>query len=307
MNDKYVIETSGLSKAYGEETILYDIDLHIKKGKIYGLLGRNGVGKTTIMKMMLGLTAITSGEISLFGKSVKKNGMDIYPRVGSLVEAPGFYPNLTGYENLKTFSLLKGHTKRNSIEDALKTVDLPYRDKKPFGKYSLGMKQRLGVANALMNEPEILILDEPTNGLDPIGIAELRQLIKDLAEKQGKTVLISSHQLSEVEQLADTIGVLHDKRLIEECDLDDIIKYNQQYIRVKVSNVEKATMLLEQTDIQNYKVIFADTIHIYDFSLKPYLINRLFTENDVDVSQLDVHAESLEEHFKDITGGVGIA
>lgn len=177
MNKKILLETHNLCKTYGEQVILKDVNMHIEKGKIYGLLGRNGSGKTSIMKMILGLTSISSGTISAFGKLLNSNSMDSFSRIGSLIEAPGFYPNMTGYENLKIFSILKRTTKKNAVKDVLDFVNLPYQDKKTFSNYSLGMKQRLGLANALMNEPEFLILDEPTNGLDPIGIAELRKFI----------------------------------------------------------------------------------------------------------------------------------
>lgn len=308
MNKEYLLETNNLCKIYGNQAIVQDINMHIEKGKIYGLLGRNGAGKTSIMKMILGLTTVSSGEIKIFGEDIKANPMDIYSRMGSLIEAPGFYPNLTAYENLKIFSMLKGITKKSAIKDALDFVNLSYNDKKPFSSYSLGMKQRLGIANALMNEPEFLILDEPTNGLDPIGIAELREFIRNLSEKEGKTILISSHQLSEIEQLVDTIGVLHETRLIEECDMQEIAKHNQQYINIQVSDVNRACLLIEQRfGIDNYKVMSSDTIRIYDFSRQPEQMNRMLLENGVEVSKLGVAAENLEEHFKAITGGVGIA
>lgn len=308
MEKKYLLETNNLCKTYGKQKIVEDINMHIEKGKIYGLLGRNGAGKTSIMKMILGLTTISSGEIKIFGESVKENPMGIYSRLGSLIEAPGFYPNLSGYENLNIFSILKGVTKKNAILDALDFVNLSHHDKKPFSSYSLGMKQRLGIANALMNEPEFLILDEPTNGLDPIGIAELREFIRNLSEKEGKTILISSHQLSEMEQLVDTIGVLHETRLVEECDMSELAKHNRQYIKVQVSDVNKACVLMEQKfGIRNYKVMQSDIIRIYDFSKEPQAVNRMLLENEVEVSQFGIAGENLEEHFKMITGGVGIA
>lgn len=308
MNKKYLLETHNLCKTYGEQVILKDVNMHIEKGKVYGLLGRNGAGKTSLMKMILGLTSISSGTISAFGKPLNNNSMDSFARIGSLIEAPGFYPNMTGYENLKIFSILKGTTRKNAVKDVLDFVNLPYQDKKIFASYSLGMKQRLGLANALMNEPEFLILDEPTNGLDPIGIAELRKFIQDLTKKHGKTILISSHQLAEIEQLADTIGVLHDSRLIEECDMEEVSKQNQKYLAIQVSDVNNACILIErQLKIRNYRVVHSNVLHIYDLSQKPNDINRMLLENDVDVFMLNTFVENLEEHFKSITGGVGIA
>ena len=166
--ERYVIETRNITKVYGEQTVVNKVNLHVQKGRIYGLLGRNGAGKTTIMKMILGLTAITSGEVDVFGKNIKGNERRIYPRIGAIIETPGFYPNLTGTENLEIFAKLRGTAQPNAVKEALDVVGLPYRDKKLFSKYSLGMKQRLGIANAILHDPELLIMDEPTNGLDPI-------------------------------------------------------------------------------------------------------------------------------------------
>ena len=174
----YLIETQKLTKIYGEQAAVKEVDLHVKKGRIYGLLGRNGAGKTTIMKMILGLTSITSGEVEVFGRNIKGNEKRIYPRIGAIIETPGFYPNLTGTENLEIFARLRGTAGPDAVKNALNVVGLPYKDKKLFSKYSLGMKQRLGIANAILHDPEVLILDEPTNGLDPIGIAEMRDFIK---------------------------------------------------------------------------------------------------------------------------------
>ena len=173
---EYVIETKGLTKEYNGKRSVSDLNLHIKKGRIYGLLGRNGAGKTTTMKMILNLIDSSDGEVIVFGKSMKKYNKEILPRIGCLIESPGFYPNLTGTENLKIFAQLRGIPKRNAIKESLELVGLKYNDKKLFSQYSMGMKQRLAIALAVMHDPEILILDEPINGLDPIGIAEVRTL-----------------------------------------------------------------------------------------------------------------------------------
>ena len=162
----YVIETSGLTKIYGEQKSVSDLSIHVRKGRIYGLLGRNGAGKTTAMRMLLGLTAPSSGDVKIFGKPLRGNEKSILPRIGSLIESPGFYPNLTGTENLQIFADLRGLKSQKYIKNALEVVNLPYRDKKLFSQYSLGMKQRLAIALAVMHNPELLILDEPINGLD---------------------------------------------------------------------------------------------------------------------------------------------
>ena len=210
-----VIETKGLTKVYGDQTVLNAVNLHVKRGRIYGLLGRNGAGKTTIMKTVLGLTSITSGEIEVFGQNIMKHEKELYPRIGAIIETPGFYPNLTGTENLEIFAKLRGTASSNAVEHAMNVVGLPFKDKKLFSKYSLGMKQRLGIANAILHDPELLILDEPTNGLDPIGIAEVRKFIKTMSMEQGKTILISSHILSEIALLADDVGTFYHVVLLD--------------------------------------------------------------------------------------------
>lgn len=305
--EKWIIKTAALSKHYNDQIVVKDVSMTIPKGKIYGLLGRNGAGKTTIMKMLLGLAEASSGEIVLFGQAPKKNP-SVYSRIGNIIETPSFYPYLSGPENLKVFSKLKGQTQRNSVEKALKLVDLTHAEHKRFANYSLGMKQRLGIANALMNDPELLILDEPTNGLDPIGIVEIRKLLKELAEVHGKTILISSHQLSEIEQIADIIGILHDGELLEECDLEKIAQHNQRYISVTVSDVHQATRLLEEElNLTSYTVDEGNTIKIFDFTFEPQTINHLLGQKGIEVSSLFVGSGNLEEHFRTITGGVGIA
>ena len=211
----YIIETHDLTKRYGNQISVSHLNIHVKKGRIYGLLGRNGAGKTTTMRMLLGLTAPTSGEVTIFGKHFQGNEKKILPRIGCLIESPGFYPNLTGTENLKIFATLRGLKNPKYIKNALELVNLPYRDKKLFSQYSLGMKQRLAIALAVMHNPELLILDEPINGLDPIGIAEVRDFIRELCDASGKTILISSHILSEISLLADDVGIIDHGKLLE--------------------------------------------------------------------------------------------
>ena len=215
--NSYVIETHGLTKTYGEVNSVSNLSIHVKKGRIYGLLGRNGAGKTTTMRMLLGLTAPSSGEIKIWGRPLRGSEKKILPRVGSLIESPGFYPNLTGTENLRIFADLRGLKGPRFIKDALEVVNLPYWDKKLFSQYSLGMKQRLAIALAVMHNPELLILDEPINGLDPIGIAEMRGFIRELCDSTGKTILISSHILSEVQAVCQTILIISKGKLVA-CD-----------------------------------------------------------------------------------------
>ena len=304
----YIIETKNLTKVYGEQTVVNSVNLHIEKGSIYGLLGRNGAGKTTIMKMILGLTDISNGEVSVFNQNIKGNEKKIYPRIGAIIETPGFYPNLTGTENLEIFAMLRGTAFPNAVKNALEVVGLPYKDKKLFGNYSLGMKQRLGIANAILHDPEVLILDEPTNGLDPIGIAEVRDFIKDLSVKKGKTILISSHILSEITLLADTVGIIDKGVLLEENSMEELNKKNRKYIILEVSDLSKAATILEKEfGITNYSVEDNNHIRIYSHGLDMAKINKSLVMNEISVISSQICNDSLEDYFKKITGGEGIA
>lgn len=307
MND-FMIETKKLTKKYGDQTVVDAVDLHVKKGRIYGLLGRNGAGKTTIMKMILGLTKTTSGEVDVFGKNIKGKERNVYPRIGAIIETPGFYPNLTGTENLEIFAKLRGTSAPNAVKDSLEVVGLPYKDKKLFGKYSLGMKQRLGIANAILHDPELLILDEPTNGLDPIGIAEVRDFIKHLSVECEKTILISSHILSEISLLADDIGIIDHGVLLEENSMEDLKRKNGRYILLQVSDVSKAAMILErQFHLTDYSVQDEHKIRLYDTSLNMAQMNKALVIQDVAVVSSQLCNDTLEDYFKKITGGEGIA
>lgn len=304
----YIIETKNLTKVYGEQKAVNSVNLHIEKGSIYGLLGRNGAGKTTIMKMILGLTDITNGEVSVFNQNIKGNEKKIYPRIGAIIETPGFYPNLTGTENLEIFALLRGTAFPDAVKNALEVVGLPHKDKKLFGNYSLGMKQRLGIANAILHDPEVLILDEPTNGLDPIGIAEVRNFIKDLSIKKGKTILISSHILSEITLLADTVGIIDKGVLLEESSMEELNKKNRKYIMLEVSDVSKTTIVLEKEfGITNYSVEDNNHVKIYRHGLDMAKINKSLVMNGISVASSQTCNDSLEDYFKKITGGEGIA
>lgn len=307
MND-FLIETKHLTKFFGNQTAVNSVNLHVKKGRIYGLLGRNGAGKTTMMKMILGLTPITSGEVDVFGQNIKGREKWVYPRIGAIIETPGFYPNLTGTENLEIFAKLRGTAAPHAVENALKVVGLPYKDKKLFSKYSLGMKQRLGIANAILHDPELLILDEPTNGLDPIGIAEVRDFIKNLSVERGKTILISSHILSEISLLADDIGIIDHGILLEESSMSELEKKNRKYILLQVSDIPKASLILErQFHLKDYSVQDDNTLRLYDTALDMGEINKALVTQNIAVISSQLCNDTLEDYFKKITGGEGIA
>lgn len=308
MKNEIVLKTNSLTKKYGNQIVVDNVSLNVKKGRIYGLLGRNGAGKTTIMKMILGLTSVSRGEITVFNKSLQANQRDIYPRIGSIIETPGFYSNLTGTENLKVFARLRGTINRKAIETALSVVGLPYNDNKKFASYSLGMKQRLGIANAILNDPELLILDEPTNGLDPIGIAEIRAFLKELCHEQGKTIVISSHILSEMELLADDIGIIHKGVLLEECTLEELQQRSMQYILIQSSDVHKAVHHVENVlGIENYSIEDNNFIRIYDLNHHVSAVGQSLFTSGIEITHLELCTDSLEDYFRKITGGVGIA
>ena len=303
-----IIETTGLTKVYGAQKSVVDLNLHVRQGRIYGLLGRNGAGKTTTMKMLLGLTRPTSGDVRIFGKDIRTSEKEILSQIGSLIESPGFYPNLTGTENLKIFAQLRGLNRKNAIHDALDLVGLPFRDKKLYSQYSLGMKQRLAIALSVMHDPALLILDEPINGLDPIGIAEIRAFIRALCDEKGKTVLISSHILSEIALLADDIGIIDQGRLLEEGSLEELEEKNNKFIHFSLSDAERAaTLLTTQFKTQRFNVEDGHTLRLLDLTLPVPSINRCFVENGIDISEVRICEDTLEDYFKKVTGGVGIA
>lgn len=304
----YIIETNNLTKQYGTQKSVADLNIHVRKGEIYGLLGRNGAGKTTTMKMLLGLSKPTSGEIKIWGKSLQKNRKKLLPRIGSLIEAPGFYPNLTAAENLRIFATLRGVPNRHAIKDALDLVGLPYKDKKLFSQYSLGMKQRLAIALAVMHDPELLILDEPINGLDPIGIAEVRSFIRELCNKKGKTILISSHILSEIALLADDIGIIDHGALLEEASLEELERKSSKHIHFIVSDTAQAARILERSfHEQNFSIQDDHNLRLHNLDLSVGKIVTFFVENGLEVSEVHTFEESLEDYFKKVTGGKGIA
>ena len=305
---EYVIETRNLTKQYGTQKSVSDLNIHVKKGRIYGLLGRNGAGKTTTMKLLLGLTAPSAGEALLFGKNSVSSAKKILPRVGCLIESPGFYPNLTGTENLKIFARLRGVPQRNAVKNALEVVGLPYRDKKLFAQYSLGMKQRLAIALAIMHDPELLILDEPINGLDPIGIAEVRDFIRELCVSGGKTILLSSHILPEISLLADDIGIIDHGVLLEEESLAELEEKNSRYIQFIVSDTAQTARILETAfHTKNFRVAGEHRLILNDTKLPLAEINRTLIENGVELTEAHLYEATLEDYFKSVTGGEGIA
>lgn len=296
----YVIETNQLSKKYSNNIVVNSINMHVEKGKIYGLLGKNGAGKTTTMCMILNLTYPSSGEIFLFGKDPKKYSKEIYSNIGSIIETPGFYENLTAYENLKIIAKIRGKYNPQNINLVLEMVNLENEKSKKFKDFSLGMKQRLGIAAAIMHNPDLLILDEPINGLDPFGIKEIRTLLKRLSQEYGITILISSHILSEIENIADVIGFMDKGVLIEEISRKDLLKKLDKYVEFQVSDINLAVKILKKLELkENKDFTFNEygTIYLYSHLELRDKFNWLFVNSGIDVKKVNLCEENLEEYF----------
>ncbi len=297
---EYIIETKNLSKIYYNNTVVDSINMHVEKGKIYGLLGKNGAGKTTTMCMLLNLAYPTSGEIYLFGKNSKKYTNEIYSNIGSIIETPGFYENLTAYENLKIISKLRKDFYPQNINLVLEMVNLENSKSKKFKDFSLGMKQRLGIAAAIMHNPELLILDEPINGLDPFGIKEIRALLKRLSHEYGITILISSHILSEIENIADVIGIMDNGILIEEIPKEELHNRLNKFVEFELSDGYKAVELLEKIGLKankDFTITKEGIIHLYSNLEMRDKINALFVSAGIDVKKVNLCEENLEDFF----------
>lgn len=298
----YALRTNSLSKSMGNKKIITDVNIHIEQGKIYGFLGPNGAGKTTVMKMITNLWKPTSGTIEIFGEILTPKSYGLLKRMGSIIEFPVFYEHLTGSENLRLHCEYMGYYSPDSVNDTLKMLELTNASDVKVSQYSLGMKQRLGIARAILTKPELLILDEPTNGLDPSGMKDIRDLLKMLCQEYGITIMISSHILSEIESIADTIGVLNHGKLIKEISMQDISNMNLSYIELNVDNTNKASYILyEKMKIKDFKVIGNNTIRVYENEISPQSISKNLSMNDIAIESLSKKSESLEDFFLKLT------
>ena len=307
MSSDYVIETKQITKCFKsmfkKSYAVNKIDMHVKKGSIYGLIGKNGAGKTTLMKMICGLSNPTEGEIYLFGNDNIGSEMR-FNRLGILIENPGLFMGMSAYENMKCKAICMGmNNYKEKIEEILELVGLSDVGKKHAGKFSLGMKQRLAIGIALLGEPDILILDEPINGLDPQGIVEVREMLLKLNKEKNMTILISSHILEELTKLVTDFGIIRDGELVEEISRDELAEKCLERIEVKTDNPDKATTVIEKIGINNYKVINSDTIYIYEKLDEIGKINKELIKNDIDVNAIQLNNESIEDYFLNITGG----
>ena len=296
-----VLKTNNLTKQYNKNVVLDNVNITIKKGDIYGLIGRNGAGKTTLMKIITTLASPTSGTFELFNTSSENDELfDNKKRVGSLIEYPAFYPNLSAYDNLKYYTIQRGIVDKNQINKVLELVNLTGTGKKKVKTFSLGMKQRLVIALAILNSPDFVILDEPINGLDPIGISELRDTFKKLSDN-GITLLISSHILSELYLLANEFGFLENGKLIKELSKEELDLECSKCLVIKTDDSKKVSVLLEkELNTNNYKVINNEEIRVYDYTDDSDKVSDVLVNNKIKIKGFYESGISLEEYFKEI-------
>jgi ABC-2 type transport system ATP-binding protein len=299
-----ILETKNLTKKYKSVSAVSNVNLQLKQGEIYGLVGKNGAGKTTLLRMLSGQAFATEGEISLFDESSQEGLSKGRKRIGAIIEAPSFYAYMSAEQNLEYYRIQRGIPGKHCVREALEEVGLADTGKKKFKSFSLGMKQRLGLALALMNKPEILLLDEPINGLDPFGIVEIRNLLIKLNQEKNITILISSHILSELSNLVNFYGFIEKGNMIKQISAEDLSRECNKYLDVKVDKVELMTALLEKKlGCTAYKVTPDYSIHIYDYLDSPSIVSELAVTNQVALNQLMVKDINLENYFIQLVGG----
>ncbi|MBN3524573.1 ABC transporter ATP-binding protein [Paenibacillus apiarius] len=302
-----LLRTNQLTKTFQGKEVVSNVNMNIQKGEIYGFLGPNGAGKTTIMKMITNLVKPTAGEIELFGEKLTDTSYHLLGRMGTIIEYPVFYDKLSARDNLELHCDYMGYHNKQAIDEALELVKLTNTGSKAVKDFSLGMKQRLGIARAITTKPELLMLDEPINGLDPVGIKEIRDLFKMLSKEYGITILISSHILGEIEQMADTIGVINHGKLIEEVSMEQIREKNTEYIEFTTNDCKKAAFLLEKhLNVSNMRVIDNQIIRVYDPSVPQSSITKTLVMNDVVIESIHKKNSSLEDYFLSLLNGGGI-
>ena len=298
----YILQTNHLTKIIDGKELIKDINIHVKKGEIYGFLGPNGAGKTTVMKMITNLWKPTEGTVELFGETITPSSYEVLKRMGSIIEFPAFYEHLSGKQNLWLHCEYMGYYNPGSVENALEMLELTEAWDKPVKQYSLGMKQRLGIARAVLSKPELLVLDEPTNGLDPAGMKKMRDLFKMLCTEYGITIIISSHILSEIESIADTIGIINHGNMMKEISMKEISEMNTTYIELSTHDTKKAAYLLaDKLELSNFKIIDENNIRIYDGQITTNDISKVLALNEVEISTIGKKAESLEDYFLKLT------
>lgn len=303
---EYVLQACQLAKKMGGKTLVSDVSLKIRKGEIYGFLGLNGAGKTTVMKMIANLWKPSKGSIELFGKPITSSSYDFLKRMGSIIEFPVFFDHMTGKENLRLHCEYMGYYNSDAVERALKELKLSATGDKPVREYSLGMRQRLGIARAVLSRPEFLMLDEPVNGLDPEGRKLVRELLKRLSREYGITVMISSHILSEIEPVADTVGIIHKGIMKKEFSMEELKSQGRAYLEITVSDIPKAAYALtEYLDGADFKVMDDNRIRIYGREISAYELAKVLEAGNTRLQTMERKSESLEEYFLKLTGEEG--
>ena len=297
----YIMETVGLRKSYKGNVVVNDVNIHVPKGAIYGFVGPNGAGKSTVMKMILNLIQPEAGEVQLFGEKVIDQSYEVFKRVGSIIENPYFYEKMTARQNLELHCDYMGFPNKERIDEVLQMVDLQNVEGKQIRHYSLGMKQRLAIARAILARPEFLILDEPINALDPEGIREMRTLFQRLNREDGTTIFISSHILSEVDLIADTIGIIQHGKLLTELPIEEIHKRQTEYISLQLDDVTHAAALLEKMDITNFSVVDKEFIRIYGSDISDKALSKALIENGIGLESLGRKHDTLEDYFFQLT------
>lgn len=298
-----VVQTNQLTKIIDGRELVKEVNLHVKRGEIYGFLGPNGAGKTTVMKMLTNLWKPTSGSVELFGETLTPTSYEVLKRMGSIIEFPCFYEHMSGRDNLRLHCEYMGYYAPGSVEHALEMLGLTEAGDQIARRYSLGMKQRLGIARAVLCRPELLVLDEPTNGLDPAGMKQLRDLFRMLCTEYGITIIISSHILSEVESIADTIGVIDHGKMMREISMQEISEMNTAYIELVVEDVKKAAYVLaDKLELKNFKVVDGHAIRVYDSGADTGVLSKTLALNDVAIRFIGKKSESLEDYFLKVTG-----
>ncbi len=296
-----ILKTVDITKKFSKKVAVSAVNMNIKKGDIYGFIGRNGAGKTTLIKMLVGLSQPTSGSIELFDS---KNLNKARRKIGTVIEAPAFIPHLSARQNMLIQWTLLGSKDKSIIDETLKLVGLDNVGNKKVKKFSLGMKQRLGIAMTLMGEPEFLILDEPTNGLDPEGIIEIRQMLKKLNQEKGLTILISSHILGELSKLATRYGIINDGVLIDEFTEQELTERCQSSLIVKVNDINKACEILKsELNTDRFSVLNENTLEVFDFVDNPGKVNSILAKNDIIIDSISKKSVDLEDYFMKVIGG----
>lgn len=300
-----ILKTYNITKKYGNQVAVNNVNMTIRKGEIYGFIGQNGAGKTTLIRLITGLIHKTGGEIELLGATGENELNKSRTMVGSLIETPSFYTNMTARENLEVSRLVRNIPGKKCIDEVLELVGLKDVEKKKVKNFSLGMRQRLGIANAIMGNPKLLILDEPINGLDPMGIVEIRELLKKINKEKDMTILISSHILSELSELATTYGIISNGKLIEEITAEELAEKCRQYIDLKVDDTSRAVTLLErELGISDYEVLEDKKIKVFSNLENVGEVNSILSKSGVIVQSISIKGENLEEYFMNKIGGV---